>query len=254
MKAKLTTKLPAEASLAEIYQSMKLKLALCRKTDENEFERITPFVLCRDFLVDVYSYSIAKKHFQIYGMEFNGAKDKPDFTGVYLAAKFPSETALSTFTKNLPKLLEVEEKNGLTPTQVLEVSKLERILVGDKKWLQNCLSFSLYTMLLRVVCYQITDAKKLDWLFWFGEQEHSDSKYVKSVPKTTWEKILGDLTLIHTDEFCGFNPSTDSVSVIHHNSGFISVFGSHSEINPASVKKNKHWKIMTEKGLKSHTK
>ena len=81
---KITTKISKEPHLSEIYQSMITKQALLRKISNTEYERITPFVLCRDFLVDVYTFSKAKRDFSIYGMSFNGATESQDYNNIYI--------------------------------------------------------------------------------------------------------------------------------------------------------------------------
>ena len=101
---KITTKLPDSVHLAEIYQSMRTKQALAIPTNKDTFERITPYVLCRDFLVDVYTFSEAKKAFQIYGMEFDGTKHSPSWDGVYLLQQFPDAATKQHFLKQI-KLL-----------------------------------------------------------------------------------------------------------------------------------------------------
>lgn len=247
----------ADNGMAEIYQSNSTQQALLRREGPAEFTRITNFVKCRDFLVDTYSYAKENRDFGIYGFQFKGSKMQPDWTGVYIQMKFHDSHSRDNFAKHLKILHKIEETNGYDRTETFEVKdEKDIVVVADKRWLDNCLSFSLYSLLLRCMCYTF-DAGK-DWIAAFSGTTGSDCKYIASVPRKTLDKVLADLTLLKTKEFCGFNPANPStgVGMVHHNSGFISVFGSHSEISPTTVRTNQHWKELTtgKNALESGTK
>lgn len=236
--------------MAEIYQSQNTQQALLRKVDDGHFERITNFVKCRDFLVDTYSYAKEKKDFGIYGFSFQGSKMQPDWSGAYLMLHFAEDKSRNNFLKNVKIIQSIEKKNKFTETEVREVKdSKDLIAIGDKQWLGNCLMFSFYSLLLRIACYDLNAEK--DWIADFSSKGHSDSKYIASVPRKTMDKVLADLSLLETPTFCGFDPKKDGVGSIHHNSGFISVFGWHTEISPQTVKHNAHWKLMQERGLET---
>lgn len=240
-----------DGGMAEIYQSQNTKQALLRKVDDHNFVRITNFVKCRDFLVDTYSFAKENKDFGIYGFSFQGSKMQPDWTGAYIMLHFSDAKSRQNFLEQVEIIQAIEEKNKFTPTKVLKVEgSQDLIAVGDKKWLGNCLMFSFYSLLLRIACYDLNTEK--DWIADFSSKQHSDSKYIAAVPRKSMDKILADLSLLETPTFCGFDPKKDSVGSIHHNSGFISVFGWHTEISPETVKKNKHWKLMQERGLETN--
>lgn len=248
---KISTKLPADQGLAEIYQSCKLKMALLRKVSDDEFERITPFVMCRDFLTDVFSYSTAKKDFAIYGMKFHGSKESADFSGVYLLLAFPDDKTQQELETNLVNLNEVELTNGMSPSSLTKVDKFQYVLQGHVGWVQNCILFSLYTLLIRSFCNPIP--KKKDWIMSLGKiKDNTDSALIASVNPSTWKKIFENLSSIHTKEFCGFDPTKADIGTIHHNSGFISVFGQHREITWRVVRNNSHWQEMKERGFEMH--
>lgn len=243
---------------AEISQSQSTKQALARRVGENAYERITGFVKCRDFLVDSYAFAKENKDFSIYGFSFKGSQMQPDWSGVYVVHLFANKDDRENFLRNLGYINAIEHANGLPITVVKDAGGNELLTEGDKFWLKSSLYLSLYTFLLRVACYKDYSKSKEpnvgEWLVEFGKQQFSDSKYAASVAIKTWDKVLGNLKLIETPTFCGFDPKHEGVSKIHHNSGFISVFGSHSEINQQSVRENSHWKLMQERGLETHTK
>ena len=250
MALEITTKLPAEQGLAEIYQSTNLKMALCRKLGDEQFERITPFVLCRDFLTDVFTYSKAKKDFGIYGMSFKGTKESADFSGVYLLMQLPDAKTAETLKKNLEHIVQMEISQGIPASTLKQVKGELYLLEGHESWVQNCLLFSLYSLLVRSLCIPLKGKK--DWMEELCEVEgNTDCALLASVNKSVWKKIFANLTSICTDDFCGFDPNKEKggVGAIHHNSGFISVFGEHREIDYRTVVTNSHWQEMKKRGF-----
>ena len=253
--ATITTKLPASQNLAEIYQSMMVKQALLRGTD-GEYGRITPFVLCRDFLVDVYSFSLAKKDFSIYGMAFQGSKEQPEYRSLPILLQFPSAKAKEAFLEHVPILFCLEAHNHWPQTVLYRVSDLEIVAEAGSPWLASCLSISLYTFILRALCYEFPAKFPNDWhwIVGFGELKGTDPRYAASIAGPTWKMIFNDLNALRMPDFCGFDVSKEAARTVHHNSGFISVFGYHSELSQAAVRKNAHWQLMQKQGIATYTK
>ena|SRR3990167_1941396 len=250
---KITTSLSDGQHLSEIYQSMNVKQALLHKISDTEYERITPFVLCRDFLTDVYTFSQVKQDFSIYGMSFKGSIQSPDWDKVYLLLRFPDQKAKDNLYWHSTTLFYIEHNNKIYPyTEIHDISELESLVVGPKEWLKSCLTFSLYTFLLRAFCNEFT-SNSSNWWVAFKEKHGTDASYINSIDPQTWETIMGNLSILYTDEFCGFPVSTEHNSLhrIHSNSGFISIFGRHTETNTGSVRENRHWQIMQQKGIKT---
>lgn len=234
-------------SLGEIYQSMGLQMAILEPSKDG-YKQLTTTVQCRDFLCDVFSSSFEKTSFSIYGMSWDGVDKSPPTDTVCLLLKFPKAEAKESFLKNSEYLFKIEGDNKYTQTKTYETDqKLELVVVGDKKWITNALSFSLYTFLLRVFCYPI---KTKDWITEIGDQKYTDSRYIKSIHRETWDRILSDLSILKTKTFCGLSFKEHGVHAVHHNSGFVSVFGRHSEISPSTVKLNQHYIEMKQLGLK----
>lgn len=248
-----------EDGLAEIYQSMDTKMALLNRDGEN-FIRITPLVKCRDFLVDVYTFSKVERKFGIWGMEFDPDKEKPAYNELLLQCVFP-KSARDTFEKQMDILHIIELANGYTPTECIPFEEKGAVLIGDKKWLQSCLLWSLYTSLIRCLCYDFGGEKdfvKAMRKRWKDCGENSnketDAMLVSSVADETWTKILSNLDSIATKEFCGFDGKKADTHSIHHNSGFYSVFGTHRELSIQTVHQNKHWQFFKEQGWQLYTK
>ena len=250
---KITTSLPDSQYLSEIYQSMQVRQALLHKISDTEYERITPFVLCRDFLTDVYTFSQDKQDFSIYGMSFKGSIQSPDWDKVYILLRFPNKEARENLYQHSTILFYIENKNNIYPyTEIQDISELESLVVGPKEWIKSCLTISLYTFLLRAFCNEFI-ASSSNWWLIFKDKQGNDANYINSIDPQTWKTILNNLSILYTDDFCGFSSSTDDKNLhrIHSNSGFISIFGRHSEISPGHVRENKHWQIMKQKGIKT---
>ena len=241
-----------QGGLAEIYQSNAVKMSLVEKTQNpNEFREITARVVCADFLTDAYSASNQKTKFAIYGFSWDGTQKTPDLESVNIHIVWPSKQTKEFFIKNLHFIHAIEEKNGIEKTQFHDLDELTGIIIGNKAWIQNCLTTRLYFFLFRCFSYEF---KTNDWITEMSKMGVSDSQYVQNLPIKSWNIILNNLSSIHTDYFCGFDFKKDGTSTVHHNSGFFSTFSTHREQNPASVKKGKHWNEMKARGFETFVK
>lgn len=233
-----------EGGLGEIYQSIQTKMALLAPNGD-EFIRITPYVLCRDFLVDVYTFTKRNQKFGIYGMSFNPKKDQPSMNEACLALKFPSQDSQNRFDKQLDVLHSIELANEFKQTEYIPLEDKTGIIIGDKKWLGSCLLWSLYTSLARILCYDLNgenDFVKVMRARFLAcgqdPQAETDAFLVNSVSDATWNRILSNLKELELPEFCGLS---EGVRNIHHTSGFYSVFGTHQELDVQTLRTNKHW-------------
>lgn len=238
--------------LGEIYQSMENKMALLRPAEDASFTRITPYVLCRDFIVDVYTYAKFGKEFEVYGMTLDPTKEMPVMDRVYLAMTFPNPASRNNFFENLDHLHAIELANDFEPTSTQDAEN-GIVLCGDGKWLGSCLLWSLYTSLLRIFCYELKGDKP--WFELMREKKgKTDADLLGSVDPETFIRVVSDLSCLVTPTWCGFDPAEEPVYTIHHNSGFYSVFGSHRELDEEAVRRNKHWQLYKEAGWTLRTK
>lgn len=242
-----------DQGLAEIYQSMETKMAIVRPEGNDVFTRITPYVLCRDFIVDVYTYAKAGKAFSIYNMIYDPAKDVPAFDRICLLVKFPNQKAMDCFNVNLGHLWNIELLNGMVPSVPREVGELEILMDGDGQWLRSCLLWSFYTSLLRIFCYNLDGDKPWPEQMRECHARKTDGRLLGSIDPETFDRLVCDLDLLVRPDWCGFDPATENIGTIHHNSGIYSVFGTHLELDEGSVRRNKHWQFYKEQGWKLHT-
>src|ERR1700743_2089641 len=80
----------AVVGLAEIGQSMGVKICLMHKEEDGSYTETCPKVKCYDFLVDSYSSSVEKYDFSIYGFTWKGSTKSPDWDAVNLSILFPN--------------------------------------------------------------------------------------------------------------------------------------------------------------------
>lgn len=240
------TPFKAVVGLAQISQSMDVQMCLMMKEDDASYKEVTPYVKCYDFLVDSYSASKEGHNFSIYGFSWKGKERTPDLENVNLNIRFPSKEVKETFKANLHFLHEIEAKNNIPLTVFYDTGDNTGIAIGHKEWLQNCIKLRLYLFLFRGFSYKFTTS---DWITELGANGSSDAEYVRNLPRPSWDRILNDLTSIHTDFFCGLSFSKDGTGGVHHNSGFFSTFSYHTEMNPDTIKKGKHWQVMKERGF-----
>ncbi len=240
-----------QVNLSEIPQSMGNRYAILVPKTENELLQVTPTVKCRDFLCDVYSSGLQGVDFSIYGMSWNGTVDKVPMDRVRLLVSFPSEEIKKDFITNLALLHTIEKHNGITLTEIAEIDEStspELVVIGDAMWLGSVLLFSLYTFLLRVLCYK--HDHNSDWIEEFSNKSFSDSRYMKDCPRETLNRVLNDLRslVFPLNEWNGLTYAKDGTGRVHHNSGFVSVFSRHGEIRPDIVKQNSHYQHFVKLG------
>lgn len=250
----ITLKKKPDQLMMERYGSATiLRLALLKQTEPDEFEQLMPLVRCKDFICDVYWSSLGKIDISFYGMKWQGKKDKPDWEQVNLLVNFPNKEMCVYFTENLKYIWEIEEANDIPSTTLLVVDELNVILLGNKKWLTNLVYLSLYVFLIRLMGVDkiISD----NWIEEIQKKKETiDGKFLSTISKEVLERIFSDLSLLESEKWCGFEIKPETIYTIHHNSGFVSVFGYHDEMSPIKVKENFHWQEAHKRGLELYTK
>ena len=249
----ITLKKKPDQHMMERYGSATiLRLALLKQEGPEKFEQLMPLVRCKDFICDVYWSSFGKTDINFYGMKWNGKKDSPDWEQVNLLVNFPNKEMQNFFMENLQHLWEIEGANGIPLTQVFTVDECNVVLLGNKKWLSNLLYLSLYVFLIRLM--GVKPIATEDWIGELQEQTGTiDGKFLSTISKETLRKVFSELDLLASDKWCGFEIEEKTKYTIHHNSGFVSIFGFHDEMNPNNVKTNFHWQEAKQKGLELYT-
>lgn len=147
---------------AEIFQSLEVKFSFCNLKDGVLHEQFAP-VKCKDFLGDVLHAELNKTKFRIYNFEYDGATQQIDRDACRLLMYFPNEKERDLFKANIGKLINIESENGLDLyTDVHETDDPNVLYVeGHEFWLSTIWRISLYSFLLKVMCYKY---KTEDWI------------------------------------------------------------------------------------------
>ena len=189
-------------SLAEIFQSLDIKMAFVNK----DLQEVTAPCKCRDFLGDcIWSYK-TKNEINIYGFKYDFKKEPYDLETTRMTLKFPTDVSKEYFLKNFSWLTDLEEKYGLPKSTVQETTEKDTLLVeGDKEWQTAPWKISLYTYFFKVLSYKDK-----------AELKDPEDKYSKLLTKEKLDKFMKAIKIKEDVIAIG-------ISYQHNNTGFVSI-------------------------------
>lgn len=169
---------PQRRGYIEISQSMGVKFSFLNKMDDETVNMIFTPVLCRDFLGDCLHAEKTNAKFSIYGFSYDPEKMKLDRDATRMSIEFPTAGAKNVFLSHLTWLHHLECENKLLATSVHETDDKHTLMVeGDPWWLDGTWRISLYTLLLRIMCYDIDFSKNV-----WEELERENKRRHESIP------------------------------------------------------------------------
>lgn len=140
-------------------QSIELKFAFCdftQKDNEYNFFLIHQFVLCRDFLNDMLMVKNTDSIIELYGFKADGKKFQYDKSNHYLYLHFPELVTKRIFIQNFNYYInDYDEMSNNKPTEIFYDNECNMIIKCDSEWCLTTQSLSLFTFLLRVMCYPV---------------------------------------------------------------------------------------------------
>lgn len=142
--------------LIEMIQSKSMKFAFAKHEDGSDLiEQVMPYVKCRDFLKEQILFTHYGRHQQIYGFSTKCCEpNAKDYTGLLLT--IPNADEYANVLANFDILTTYEKTLGFTQLSELFVLDKETLFVkADAIWQQSCLLISLYSLLLRTLCYPL---------------------------------------------------------------------------------------------------
>lgn len=204
--------------LAEIGQSTRAKMAMCRKTKDG-FETCHQLAKCKDFLHDAVSCMFVKgRKSNIYGFRYD-PETMPvidlDAIRVYVQG-ISGEDAVTSYNA-LSSLATSMEWDQV----ILTKEGAGFVFEGDKRWLNSPASISLFTGLIRMGQYGPMKGSLGEWFTEVSKLKGNDPSYVaqaggpKAVDKML--KLLGDSS-IHWDT--GMYNDMPS-HALHHGCGWV---------------------------------
>jgi hypothetical protein len=242
-------------NLAEIYKTGSLlQMALLKPRKDGSYDQLHCLVTCKDFIGDIYRASMKKENINFYGMAWNGKNKEPDSANINLMIKFPKDNMRASFLQNFVLLRTIEGDNGVEKSMLHETEDKDVfVVIGGSYWLSNIVKLSFYLFFLRLLGAGVSIKKDVAELY-ESEENQPDIKGLKSIPMETFDKLCKNLNLINFKEWDGLAKSEfgSHARTFHHNSGILSVFGTHCEVNYAVVTKNAHYVEAKKAGLATH--
>lgn len=211
--------------LAEINQSIVVRMSYVRKEQDGSYTQLHNGVKCRDFLGDALWATQQKFKVSIYGFSFDGKNNPIDLDKIRFVLNFSdtTEEVKNNFLNNLELLHEIERKHKLTLTRVYRVSRSKNkfIVEGSKFWLKSVFNISLYTFLFKAMCYKYNVA---DWFTALQGMGGTEANYAQQV-KNVWKFYMENLKKLNRGTFnvTGRDlTSSHDISQCHNYCGFVS--------------------------------
>lgn len=229
----------SQAHFVEESQDKKIFMCYATKLEKNVFQKLHHMAICRDYFGDAIYSEQSGREISIFGFHWGPKYPdlKLDRDKTRFCFKGSDEDDLGNLEKNLSILNKIEKKNGLVPTTFLEGEKekgWEIIIEGDSKWMSSIFLISLYTYLLKCMCYEIKDKGK--WVDCIIAHKTKESNYV-SPYQDIFVKVLDNL------ERFGYDKASKDVKVhgqetdqlyagtVHSSSGWVTVISCPSPKN-----------------------
>lgn len=210
--------------LAEIPQQIDGKFSFARKEGDKLYQ-VHEYVKCRDFLGDIVWFNKYGVPTSIYGFKSN-ANRKIDPNKTTLLFKGASKTLENVINNVKVVIHPIEEANGLPLTEITPIlQEPDKLLIeASPLWQKNLWAISLYTFLIKVCAYSLTNEKT--WVEQIKETKTNEANYIKST-EFVLEKVLKNLVSLieSSDLVTGYpNEGTLHISQIHNSCGFVSIF------------------------------
>lgn len=222
--------------LAEITQSLDMKMAFVKRQKDGSYTNIHPFVKCRDFLGDALHAVQDKKKVSIYNFTFDGTKKSMYKRKLMLAVQFPNKEVLDIFRINFCiSMLALEEQCGVdTGTFKHTSNPLVLVINAPVFWQKSIAAISFYTFMLKCCGYTVDNPAnmlqevqhtKVEVKSWDGSvrlQRTTEAEYAQSVSGMinlfvrNIKKLTARLPKVH-------GLTGDNLNNIHNNAGFVSV-------------------------------
>lgn len=222
--------------LAEIMQTLDMKMAFVKRQKDGSYTNIHPFVKCRDFLGDALHAVQDKKKVSIYNFHFDGTKKSMYKRKLMLAVQFPNQETKNIFNNNFPMAMtDLEKQCGVDTGNFLNTTDpLTVIVVAPVFWQKSVAAISFYTFMLKCCGYKVdnpanmlqsvqqTKAEVKSWDGTVRMLSTTEAAYAKQVNYginlfvKNIKKLTARLPTVHGQD-------TTNISSIHNNSGFLSI-------------------------------
>jgi len=229
--------------LSEEDQNIKTKFFLVNKIKENTFNKITPYIKCRDFLNDVLYCITFNTNINVYGFKFDQINNQFKKENLYLGLKFISYKAVEDFKQNFHYLKKFETLYDLLDFSTYEETNRKTVLLikHNPFWFSNTITLSLFTFILR--CFSHPSITGNFWEFiqntkqcykdWDGKKKiipSNESEYITNVLNLKY--FITNLVKINKNYK---QKQYDFIYEIHHYLGFFSFLKELKNTNPLTT-------------------
>jgi len=215
-------------NLSEEDQAKKIRFAFCHTKNNNSYYNTTAWVMCRDFLNDVYyvnSYTQENKlskSIEIYGFHYKSSTFKKANTLAIISNDVADLNKIQMGLKNIINKLEIQmypnKNRTVCSIQNEEYTNLPVLVVHPSPiWLKNTYTLSLFTLFLRLFTYEQSD-KNIWRSILYHSNNTNDTYMVQSLQKKS--DIINKILLNLTETPDPIYPDTN-IYTIHDKSGIL---------------------------------
>ena len=233
----------------EMTQAIPLRMAFCKKVDEETVVQTHYPIVCRDFFGELLLAHEYKNQYEIYGFYSNKTTASFDFNNPILSLEFPSEEVKQNFLDNYQHICHtVEQVTNTQPSRIEDTDQPNTILIYfDAFWVTKIFLISTYTFLLKACCYKYekvtTWIKELKKTHWLDKPDFPtpEAEYASSLAKN-WDFFVQCLRpLAESSPLISgwtFENTPSQTYTIHHSSGLTSIVNKNFKDNHFCVKFN----------------
>lgn len=226
---------PKTNRLCESFQANDMKFAFATETKDGDFQLIHTWVKCREYFNELLMKNYHPNEFsfsEVHGFVYDHTNFPMDMSRTVIAAKFPNKELMEQFITNLPVMHKIEELNDVVDRTVIHpvtTHDCTVLVIASKFWIQKALLLNIYTLMMKLMCFEITE-KSLNDLY----QEYicnnksapSELEYTNQLGIKKINKLLGNLDIIATVP-TKYVDGTDEIRpayTVHAWSGIMSLF------------------------------
>ena len=224
-------KVTAIDNLSEDGQAKKIRFAFCQAKNDNAYYNTTAWVMCRDFLNDVFNaHSCTQenkqtKNVEIYGFHYTSTIFKKADRLAIISNDVADLNKIKDGLKHIVNRLEIQMYPNKNRTfysiQNEQYTNLPVLVIHPSSiWLKNTYTLSLFTLFLRLFTYEQTDKNIWKSIITYSQSRNTNDTYmVQALQKKS--DIINKILLNLTETPNPVYPDTN-IYTIHDKSGILS--------------------------------
>lgn len=220
----------AENHIAVESQDLDVEFCFAKPLENGDYEGVSYFSVCRDFLGDTVCADAFKNESSIYGFTHNGETHPLYQTKTILGMRFPNQSIRNQFYVNIQRYKKWIGALANTSRKTINVSfpddDLTAVVEADKMWQQTTVGISLFSFILKGLCWDFEEDYENLFEAIANTQVEMDSPTKEANYALGYEKQLTalllsikELTAQHKYPH-GYDQQDQHISKVHNNSGF----------------------------------